>query len=274
MSAVAFSADDGYPLSGDLYLPTGPVRGAVVIASAMAVRAKLYKYFALFLASRGLATLTFDYRGIDRSVSGNVRSQPEITLTDWGARDLPAAIRLMRQRFPQTPVLHVGHSIGGQLLGLSGEPVDASLLIAAQAGFFRHWPAVKRPLLWLYWHLMPTVARVAGYLPMRGFQQGEDVPLGAALQWARWGTTPTSVQAGLSIPIRAYAFSDDFYAPVGAVKALLAQYARCATELVEVTPQSLNVTSVGHFGIFRREFEPTLWTWSADWLLDRAARGA
>ena len=67
METVTFPARDGFRLSGDWFEPVGPSRAVAVIAGAMGVRRRFYRAFAAFLAENGIATLTFDYRGIGGS---------------------------------------------------------------------------------------------------------------------------------------------------------------------------------------------------------------
>ncbi|MGY4296316.1 putative alpha/beta hydrolase [Bradyrhizobium sp. i1.4.4] len=64
---ISFPATDGYPLAGTLFLPRGTKRHAVLINSATAVPRKIYRGFASYLAHRGCAVLTYDYRGIGDS---------------------------------------------------------------------------------------------------------------------------------------------------------------------------------------------------------------
>ena len=60
---ITVPATDGYPLAATLFLPRGAKRHAVLINSATAVPRKLYRSFAGYLAKRGCAVLTYDYRG-------------------------------------------------------------------------------------------------------------------------------------------------------------------------------------------------------------------
>ena len=60
---ITVPAMDGYPLAATLFLPRGAKRHAVLINSAPAVPRKLYRGFASYLAQRGSAVLTYDYRG-------------------------------------------------------------------------------------------------------------------------------------------------------------------------------------------------------------------
>ena len=60
---ITLPAADGYPLGATLFLPRGAKRHAVLINSATAVHRKVYRGFAGYLAKRGCAVLTYDYRG-------------------------------------------------------------------------------------------------------------------------------------------------------------------------------------------------------------------
>ena len=73
---ITVPAMDGYPLAATLFLPRGAKRHAVLINSATAVPRRLYRGFAGYLAGRGCAVLTYDYRGIGGypSIAGTVMS--------------------------------------------------------------------------------------------------------------------------------------------------------------------------------------------------------
>ena len=64
---ITIPAADGYPLAATLFLPLGAKRHAVLISSATATPRKIYRGFAGYLARRGCAVLTYDYRGIGGS---------------------------------------------------------------------------------------------------------------------------------------------------------------------------------------------------------------
>ena len=144
---VTFPAVDGYALGATLFLPRGAKRHAVLINSATAVPRKIYKGFAGYLAKRGCAVLTYDYRGIgDSRLRAPVgRNQPrsligfKASMSDWAALDATAAVVWMRDRYKNLPLTYVGHSFGGQALGLlaNNSEVSRALLIAAQAGYWK-----------------------------------------------------------------------------------------------------------------------------------------
>ena len=55
---------DGYELAATAFVPSRPLRAAVVLNSATAVPRRIYRGFATYLAQRDFAVLTYDYRGV------------------------------------------------------------------------------------------------------------------------------------------------------------------------------------------------------------------
>jgi predicted alpha/beta hydrolase len=281
---VRFAAADGRELVGDLFEPRVPPKGAVVVASAMGVRRRLYAGFASYLAEAGLLTLTFDYRGIGDSKSEPMRREKG-TLTEWGEQDVAGAHEYLRAVGRGLPLAHVGHSIGGQLLALLRDArVDAALFVASQNGHFRNWRGWRRAAMATLWYAaVPTLLRTHGYLPMHSFGQGEDIPRGVATQWAEWArdrrylgvyldARDGAVSSELACPMRAYAFPDDPYAPVKSVKGLFAFFPRAEGELRVVRPSDLGVRAIGHFGPFRSRIGARLWPEQRAFILDSLAR--
>ena len=151
---ITFPARDGYALGATLFLPRGAKQHAVLINSATAVPRRIYRKFAAYLARRGFAALTYDYRGIgdsrQRALTGY--NQPKslvgfkATMADWAALDITAAVTWMRERYHTLPLTYVGHSFGGQALGLLADnnEVKRALLIAAQAGYWKLMASPER----------------------------------------------------------------------------------------------------------------------------------
>lgn len=149
---ISFPAADGYLLGATLFLPRGAKRHAVLINSATAVPRKVYRGFAGYLARRGCAVLTYDYRGTGDSRQKSLvgYNQPKslvgfkASMSDWAALDVTAAVAWMRERYKNLPLGYVGHSFGGQALGLlaNNSEVSRALLIAAQAGY---WKLINQP---------------------------------------------------------------------------------------------------------------------------------
>src|ERR1041385_3858142 len=102
-SSIQIDCADGFALRGTLFegdtagaINGGGPAGAVVIASAMGVPRRFYQNFARYLAERGFAAATFDYRGIGDSSDGPVRGA-RIRMEDWGRLDIDAALRWMKR---------------------------------------------------------------------------------------------------------------------------------------------------------------------------------
>lgn len=254
---------DGFALAGELFLPEGPPRASALIGGAMAVRARFYAPFARALAAQGIAALTLDYRGI-----GGSRPQASLAgfaahFHDWGEKDLAGGADFLRARFAGLPLRFVGHSAGAQLMGMiDGAGFERALFIAAGTAYWKAYRGLPRAvMIALWWAVIPGLTALHGYLPMRRFGQGDDVPLGVAREWALWGKDPRYVYAfaeprgGLDYlryrgPLRAVCFEDDAYAPRPAMESLLALYTAAHKELL------LRPGPVGHFGFFR---QPALW---------------
>jgi predicted alpha/beta hydrolase len=277
---VRFPARDGLRLAGTLF-PAAQPRGTVVVASAMGVRRTLYTRFAEHLAEAGLTALTFDYRGIGGLREGSLRGF-EAHLHEWGELDLAGAFDWLRARFPEAPLQLVAHSVGGQIFGLVEDaPVAGAVFIASQSGSWRLWRGLPRLGMFVVWHaLLPGFARALGYIPMKALGQGEDLPGGVGAEWAEWGRQDDYVwgyartRGGLGFsrwsgPLRAYAITDDGYAPRPGVEALAAMYARARTEVRVVSPRDLGAERIGHFGVFKPQFRDTLWSEVRDTLLGR-----
>jgi predicted alpha/beta hydrolase len=270
---VTLTAADGYTLGATHY---GSGSRAVLVMSATGVPQTYYAKFAGYLAERGFSVLTFDYRGIGRSLAGKV-SQVRARMRDWALLDAAAACRF----FPQSKMLVVGHSFGGQALGLLPEPerIAGALMVGSQSGYWRHWSALGQAWMWPATHVaLPGVARLLGYFPASRLGFGEDLPAGVALEWASWCRDPRYLVGALGVdaayarvraPLRAYVISDDSFAPLRAVDALGALYPNSQWETRRVAPRELGVKSIGHFGFFRERFRDSLWRETADWLESR-----
>lgn len=274
-------ATDGYELSGQWFEPEpGADKGRiVVINSATGVRQKYYAKYAAFLAEHGYRVLTYDYRGIGDSLHGKIRKS-EGRMEDWGTKDFAGVLEHVAREHEGRPVLVVGHSVGGQIFGLTERSarVQALLLVAAQSGYWRHWPGFNRYLMAMLWYcFIPGTCGLLSYCPLATFGLGENLPKGVALQWAQWGRNPDYVVddegrpirrnfAAFDRPILSYSFSDDGLAPKAAVDSLMEYYQEAPMERRHVEPQQLDQRAIGHFGFFRERFEATLWTDSLAWL--------
>ncbi|MFN2567339.1 MAG: alpha/beta fold hydrolase [Gemmatimonadaceae bacterium] len=252
MIDVTIRATDEFSLAGTEFGDGARAERVVLIAPATGVRRRLYRPFAEFLAAEGFAVVTWDWRGTGDSRPKSLRAF-RVTMREWGERDLAGVIDWATVRYPDARLLVVGHSFGGQAVGLAPnrDRVRGLVTVGAQSGYWGHWPRPKRYLYAVLWYVaMPLVTDLAGYFPARLFRLGEDLPRGVALQWARWCRTPSylgdwSGHRAFAAPILAIGFMDDPFAPPAAVDALHTRYGSRKQQRWSIAPEELGAARIG-----------------------------
>jgi predicted alpha/beta hydrolase len=284
---ITFPATDGYLLAASLFLPRGPKSHAVLINSATAVPRKIYRGFASYLAGRGCAVLTYDYRGTggsrQKAVIGYNRRKSlagfKASMSDWAALDTTAAVSWMRERYNSLPLNYVGHSFGGQALGLlpNNAEVSRALLIAAQAGYWKLMASPERYRVYAMMNYVGTpLTRLLGYAP--GWSGlGEDLPKDVFLQWVDWMMRKRYLLDDPKLTanenfhqyrgrMRALCVADDPWATRPAVELLCSAFTSTTPEILTIAPAGAEVSKIGHFGFFRAEGRDTLWRDAAEWI--------
>ena len=142
--SLRVSAADGFALAASWFGPIEPER-VVLVVPATGVRRRLYDAFGRFLAERGFGTLTWDWRGTGGSRPARLQAF-EGSMRDWAERDLAGAISWATERFPSARLYGVGHSFGGQAVGLASNArrLRGLVTVAAQSGYWGHWPRPQR----------------------------------------------------------------------------------------------------------------------------------
>lgn len=277
--------DDGFLLPATVHAPAQP-RAALLIASAMAVPRQFYRKFAQALAQRGIAVLTFDYRGIG-DAAATLPDPAATTVEDWARHDLETALAETERQFPGVPAFLLGHSVGAQLPGLAprSENLAGMIFVAGSRPHVRHWRGGGRAFLFVWWYLVvPLACLRRAWFPARALRFAPmDIPAGVKRQWAAWARRPrylwtpalgldTRRYRSLAVPALSYEFSDDPYAPEATVSAFLSEWPK-----LEVTRRRWQRPpghpGLGHMGFFKAEGQP-LWQEAADWLLARAGGAA
>jgi predicted alpha/beta hydrolase len=290
---VEFPANDGVQLVGTWFQPAREQREpstVVAIVCGAGIPARVYRGLARYLAERGAAVLTFDYRGIGASRAGSLRGMTS-GMDDWAHRDIDAALALASDSYPDLPLSVVAHSVGTLMIGAApgAARVTRSVFIGAHTGYFRDYHANWRWLLFLVWHVfMPAVTRVVGYFPGRAFRLGEDLPRQVAYDWAgrlkpELVRTRRDAQrfgphlhrfADFRASTLALSVSDDAFAPPEAAERLLAMYPRLVALRETLTPASLGRRRLGHFGFVRSGPGQHIWRRITEWILPDAPKGS
>src|SRR5258708_14325190 len=111
-------ARDGVKLAATLFEPSTPNGMAILLNSGTGIPRRFYGAFAQHLSDRGFAVLTYDYRGIGQS-----NAPSSAAVEHWGAVDQSSVIDHLARLRPGAPL---GHSFGGQVLGLADNIAGAA----------------------------------------------------------------------------------------------------------------------------------------------------
>ncbi len=274
------TASDGYSLAARVYFPyeADQCKAGLLISSGTGYPKEFYARFAQYGVTRGFACMIYDYRGIGASAPEDMRDC-DADLLDWGTLDAPAALNALVEGLEGQPVFTLGHSFGGQLVGLMDNHTLAKghAFVAVGNGYWAH----HHPRDWwkefLFFAVLgPTSIKQHGYLKGIEYWPGSSMPAGVFKQWRRWCLSPhyycKDIQKKLgeayfemnNAPMRQFAFTDD---PVVNAKseAFIRQcYNDAAYETNWIDPTELGISSIGHSGAFSRRSK-AFWPIPFDW---------
>jgi predicted alpha/beta hydrolase len=248
------------------------LRLPVLICPATGVRQHFYLRFAEWLADQGHDVLVFDYRGIGLSLSGPLKGNTA-TLAQWGQQDQVAAVNWLLERTERPQLAMLGHSAGGQMIGLlpNHHRIARLVGVAASTGWFKLMrPSYRIPASLVMNCLLPAISWGKGYAPTSKFGLGENLPTGVARQWARWcsagGYATNAVRrspaadfhAQVTTTITAFYACDDRIANTGTVKDLLRTLPNATKTAREVKPSDHGLKHIGHIDWFRASHK-SLW---------------
>ena len=259
---------DGQQIAARFFTAQGAAKGAVLIVPAMGVSQDYYEPFARWLAQQGFTAATFDYRGTGDSRPSELRGF-KADIFDWARLDCAAMIDVLRER----PLYWIGHSLGGQILGLvpNRESITKAITVATGSGYWRENKPRIRPLAWWLWFVVtPPALALWGYFPGKTLRKVGDLPKGVMQQWRRWCLDPEyaigaegdgirAQYAAVRTPIVSLSFADDEMMSARNTESIHGFYAAAPRKMKRIAPQDIGVARIGHFGFFRSMFEPTLW---------------
>jgi predicted alpha/beta hydrolase len=252
--------------------PSAAPLASIVIPCAMGVAQKFYGHFAEWLATQGYLAITFDYRGVGLSAPRSLRGF-HINIVDWARQDCAAIIDFAKARLPGAPLYWVGHSLGGQLLGLipNRHHIDRVITVATGSGYWRDMVWRTRGVVWWLWFVVvPVSLRLLGYFPGKRLRKVGNLPSGVMAQWRRWCLSPeylASVEgeevraayAAVRTPMLSLSFTDDEMMSDRSIHILHGLYVSAPVEYRRIAPSDIGARHIGHFGFFHPQFERTLW---------------
>jgi len=270
---VLIEARDGFKLSATIRRPLTEIKGVIQMNCGTGIPQKVYSNLAIYLTQYGYVTVTYDYRGIGNSKPKNLKGF-EAKIEDWGILDMTSIFDWIISEFPNEKKIIIGHSMGGQLVGLMDnyQKIDKLVLIASSTGY---WKDMSSPYKWLMpplWFLfVPLTTFIYGYANAKKIRQGENLPKGVAIQWRNWCINPNYFDEHfkksntslffdkLRIPLKSIQIKDDPIANEITSNKILKYYKIANIEIEKISPEQLGVKKIGHTGFFSRQFKDTLW---------------
>jgi predicted alpha/beta hydrolase len=246
--------------------------------TALFVPQQFYFRFAAAMAREGYDVYTFDDRGSGESLAAEGRPWKH-RLVDWAELDLPAVIGACHERRPGHRLFVVGHSMGGQLVGLTRHVhgLDGVVTVSATAAYWGHWTRTTRYGLLAWYATIPLWTRAFRSIPASRLGLGADTEAQLMRDWAAWGRHPDyflgapfdgrSEMARYRGRVLAFSFTDDRHVSCRApVDALHRHYEKAEVTRRHLHPEEVGAARVGHFGYFRAEAGPRLWQQTIEWM--------
>lgn len=280
-TAIKIKCADGFDLTATFYQVT-KAKAALMIAPATGIKRIFYHSFATFLAQNGYAVITFDNRGIGDSIGASINSRNS-SLVDWGRLDMTAVLEHLKRTCPNTDYHLIGHSAGGQLVGLmeNAKELKSMFNFACSSGSMANlkYPFKFKSHFFLN-GLIPVSNLIFGHAKINWFGMGEPLPKRVASQWRNWCNgkgyvkvyldkmNPPHLFDELDFPTLWLHATDDEIANLENVKDMIRVYSNIPYKIVTLHPPDLNYSEIGHMKFFSSK-KQKLWQYAIDWLSEQ-----
>ncbi len=284
---LTIMTERNHPLAATVYHAnsetSAKVKIAVMLAPATGIKRQFYHNFATFLAKNGFGVITFDNEGISDSLSTSL-AKSDASLISWGRHDMPAVLDALQYEFPEASYHLIGHSAGGQLVGLMPNyPAISSVFnVACSSGRIKNMDMpYKLKAMGFMDAFIPLSNLVLGYTPADKIGMGEPLPRGVARQWREWCNGAGYIQTALdktihnhfyeklTMPSLWLGFTDDEIANDENIDDMIRVFPNMPVEKHYLNPKDLGVSHIGHMRYFSSKTyaqAPQLWQMAVDWL--------
>ena len=275
---IKIECEDGFKLSGKLFKPK-KISSSVMIAPATGIKKEFYSAFAYHLAENGFATLTFDNRGIGES-KGNSINSSNASLTNWGKLDMTAALEYLKSEIPNTDYHLIGHSAGGQLVGLmkNAKEIKSMFNFASSSGSIHYskYPFKIKSFFFLSLFI-PINNLIFGHTKSQWAGMGEPLPKNVAKEWTKWCNGKGYVKVDLDTKIKEHLYNelsfntlwvhakDDEIANYENVKDMIRVHPNIKSTILTLSPKEYGFKDIGHMKFFSKR-KKELWSLATKWL--------
>lgn len=275
---IKITCEDDFHLAGTLYKPSKLI-GAIMIAPATGIKRQFYNSFANFLAQNGYGVITFDNRGIGESKSESI-NEINASLVNWGKLDMTAVLNALKEEFPNTLYHLIGHSAGGQLVGLmkNSNELQSMFNYASSSGSLNYtkYPFKFKSIFFLNCFI-PISNLLFGQTNSQWIGMGEPLPKLVSSQWRNWcnGKGYVAEEFGKSIKNHLYDkltlpslwvhSIDDDIANIENVKDMIRVYSQSKSEIITLDPKEFGYKEIGHMKFFSPK-RMKVWEIALDWL--------
>ena len=280
--SLTIMTDRNQTLAATVYRPNDAVKTAIMIAPATGIKRQFYHNFATYLAEHGFGVLTFDNEGIGESLTTDL-AKCDASLISWGRHDMPAVLDALQDEFADASYHLIGHSAGGQLIGLmpNYNVLSSVFNVACSSGQIKNMTMPYRAKAMFFMDaFIPMSNMTLGYTPSDKMGMGEPLPRGVARQWREWcnGAGYIKTAFGKSIHTHFYdeismpslwlGFSDDEIANSENMDDMIRVFPKMPIEKRFLDPKDFGVSSIGHMRYFSSKTNakaPALWQMAVDW---------
>ena len=281
--SLSIMTERNQALAATVYRPKNEVKKAVMLAPATGIKRQFYHNFATHLAENGFGVLTFDNEGIGESLSSAL-AKCDASLISWGRHDMPAVLDALQDEFSDATYHLIGHSAGGQLIGLmpNYSALASVFNVACSSGRIKNMSMpYKLKAMGFMDAFIPLANLTLGYTPSDKIGMGEPLPRGVSRQWREWcnGAGYIKTAFGKSIQTHFYdditmpslwlGFSDDDIANSKNMDDMIRVFTKMPVEKHFLDPKDFGLNSIGHMHYFSSRTNvkaPQLWQMAVDWL--------